>query len=127
GSRLKTRRGDTLYAYWRDQIARSLNEQAEKVDTDILVNCASQEYFGAADHKALKLTVVTPQFLELRAGAPKIISFFAKKARGAMARFVVQNRLTDPSDLVGFDYGGYAYDSDLSEPGKPAFVRAEPD
>lgn len=123
GSRLKTRRGASLYDYWRDQIARALNDQAETAQTDLLVNCASQEYFGAVPLKALKPRVVTPVFMEDKGGTPKIVSFFAKKARGAMARYIVDNHLTDQRDLLDFDLGGYAYTPDLSEPDKPVFVR----
>lgn len=126
GSRLKTRRGATLYAYWRDQLSNALNTQADQVGAKMLINCASQEYFGAVDLKALKLTVVTPQFMEDKGSGPKIVSFFAKKARGSMARFVVQNRLTDPKSLQDFDTGGYAYQPDLSTPERPVFVRPYP-
>jgi cytoplasmic iron level regulating protein YaaA (DUF328/UPF0246 family) len=123
GSRLKTRRGGTLYDYWRDDISKALNAQADAVGTDVLVNCASQEYFGAVAPKALKLRVITPVFMEDKAGQQKIVSFFAKKARGAMARFIVQNRLTDPAGLTDFDIGGYAFRPDLSAPDRPVFVR----
>ncbi len=123
GSRLKTRRGANLYDYWRDQLSKALNTQAEALGTDTLVNCASQEYFGAVAHKALKLRVITPQFMEDKDGTPKIVSFFAKKARGSMARFVIQNRLTDPAALQEFDFGGYAYQPELSSPDKPVFLR----
>jgi hypothetical protein len=90
------------------------------------VNCASQEYFGAADHKALKLRVITPQFLEVKENKPRIVSFFAKRARGAMARYVTQNRVTEVEELKAFNIGGYAYDPDLSEGDKLAFVRDYP-
>ncbi|SHE33983.1 hypothetical protein SAMN05444279_101209 [Ruegeria intermedia] len=123
GSRLKTRRGKNLYDYWRDQLSKALNAQAEALGTDVLVNCASQEYFGAVDPKALKLRVITPVFMEDKGGTPKIVSFFAKKARGAMARYIIQHRLTDPASLTEFDTGGYAYRADLSAPDKPVFVR----
>lgn len=123
GSRLKTRRGGSLYEYWGDQIAKALNAQAQATGTDVLVNCASQEYFGAVDLKALKLRVVTPVFMEDKGGAPKIVSFFAKKARGAMARYIVQRRLTDPEGLTDFDTGGYVHRPEMSEPDKPVFVR----
>lgn len=124
GSRLKTRRGATLYDFWRDTIAKALNAQAKDIGTDVLVNCASQEYFGAVPTGAIGLRVVTPQFMEDRDGQPKVVSFYAKKARGSMARFVLQNRLTDPDGLRDFDLGGYAYRADLSEPDKPVFIRA---
>lgn len=123
GSRLKTRRGGSLYEFWGDRIARALDAQAEAVGTDVLVNCASQEYFGAVDPEAHSLRVVTPVFMEEKPGGPKIVSFFAKRARGAMARFIVQNRLTDPEALQDFDSGGYAFRADLSDSGKPVFVR----
>jgi cytoplasmic iron level regulating protein YaaA (DUF328/UPF0246 family) len=125
GSKLKTRRGDDLYGFWRDRIAKALNEQAKAMGTDTLVNCASQEYFGAVPAKALTLQVITPQFLEDRGGVPKTISFFAKRARGAMARFIVENRITEVDALHRFDTGGYRYSAELSAPQKPAFIRSE--
>ncbi len=123
GSKLKTRRGKNLYEYWRDQLSKALNKQAAQIGSDVLVNCASQEYFGAVDPKALKLRVITPVFMEDKGGTPKVVSFFAKKARGAMARYVIQRRLTDPAGLIEFDTGGYKYRADLSEQDKPVFVR----
>jgi len=123
GSRLKTEKGRTLYDYWGDKIARALNDQADTVKADVLVNCASQEYFGAVDTDALKLRVITPVFMEDKPGGPKIVSFHAKRARGAMARYIIQHRLTDPAALTEFDTGGYHYEADLSEPDKPVFVR----
>ncbi|KRS19489.1 peroxide stress protein YaaA [Roseovarius indicus] len=125
GSRLKTRRGKSLYDYWGDRIAKALNEQAETLGTDTLVNCASQEYFGAVKPDALNLRVITPVFMEEKPDGPKVVSFFAKQARGAMARFIVQNRLTDPDSLTDFDTGGYRHRPDLTEPDKPAFVRPQ--
>lgn len=126
GSRLKTRRGATLYDYWGDQIARGLRAQAAALGTDTLVNCASQEYFAAADRPTLKLRVITPQFLELKDGRARMVSFFAKRARGAMARFIIENRLADPAALHEFRSGGYAFDPDQSTPERPVFVRDYP-
>ncbi|GGB93225.1 UPF0246 protein [Marivita lacus] len=125
GSRLKTRRGGNLYDYWRDQISKELKAQAEELHTDTLINCASQEYFGAVPPKPLGLRIVTPAFMEDKGDGkgPKIVSFFAKKARGSMARFVIQRRLTDAEGILDFDLGGYGYREDLSEPDKPVFVR----
>jgi cytoplasmic iron level regulating protein YaaA (DUF328/UPF0246 family) len=123
GSRLKTRRGKNLYEYWREQLSKALNAQAEAMGTNVLVNCASQEYFGAVAPGALKLRVVTPVFMEDKNGTPKIVSFFAKRARGAMARYIIQRRLTDADALCEFDTGGYVYQPDLSTPDKPVFVR----
>lgn len=128
GSRLKTRRGANLYDYWQDTLSKALNAQAAAVGTEILINCASQEYFGAVDLKALKIKVVTPQFMEDKGDGkgPKIVSFFAKKARGAMARFIVQNRLTDADGIHEFEGGGYLWQQAISTPERPVFVRPYP-
>jgi cytoplasmic iron level regulating protein YaaA (DUF328/UPF0246 family) len=123
GSRLKNERGKNLYEYWGSQIAEALNAQAEVTGSDILVNCASQEYFGAVDLKALKPKVITPVFMEMKNGTPKVVSFYAKRARGAMARYIIQHRLDDAAGLQEFDTGGYAYQPELSEPDKPVFLR----
>jgi len=126
GSRLATDRGRTLYDYWGDRISRALNAQAREIGTETLVNCASQEYFGAVDRDALDLRVITPVFMEEKAGTPKIVSFYAKKARGAMARFVIQHRLTDPEALKEFDTGGYRYNAEMSEGDSMVFLRDYP-
>ncbi len=126
GSRLKTAHGTSLYDYWGDMIAKALNAQADAIGIDTLINCASQEYFGAVDRDALRLRVVTPVFMEEKAGTPKVVSFYAKKARGAMARFVIQNRLTDPQALKEFDTGGYRYNDEMSTDDSPVFLRAYP-
>lgn len=126
GSRLKTRRGASLYDYWRDDLAKALNAQGEAVGSDLLVNCASQEYFGAVPVKALKLRVITPVFMEDKGQGPKIVSFFAKKARGAMARFVIQQRVTETEGLKDFDAGGYSYQPEMSDGDKFVFVRPYP-
>jgi len=123
GSRLATEKGKTLYAYWGRKIADALNAQADVVGSDVLVNCASQEYFGAVDLDVLKPRVVTPVFLEDKPGGPKVVSFYAKKARGAMTRFIIQNRLTDAAAITGFDSGGYTYQPEMSEPDAPVFLR----
>lgn len=127
GSRLKTRRGKNLYDYWGDGIAKALNHQAEATGSSTLINCASSEYFTAANRKALKLRVVTPQFLEDRDGRARMVSFFAKRARGAMARFIVTHRIGTADDLRGFDAGGYAWNAERSTPDAPVFVRDYPE
>ena len=123
GSKLANPKGADLYAFWGRKIATSLNDAAQAAGTDTLVNCASNEYFHAVDRKALKLRVITPTFLEVKGTEAKIVSFFAKKARGAMARFISENRLTDPADLAGFAIGGYTLDPDRSTPDQPVFLR----
>lgn len=124
GSKLKNPRGADLYAYWRGQVAAALNEIAAATGAKALVNCASIEYFGAVDTKALTLPVITPVFLEDKNGEAKIVSFYAKKARGAMARFIAENRLTEPDSLHSFDTGGYAFDAARSTPATPVFIRS---
>lgn len=123
GSRLKNPLGKNLYEYWGEDVARVLAEQAEQTGSEVLVNCASQEYFGAVDLKTLGLRVMTPVFMEEKPSGPKIVSFFAKRARGAMARFIIQHRLADAKSLTDFDAGGYQYQPQLSDPERPVFVR----
>ncbi|MEL7211392.1 MAG: peroxide stress protein YaaA [Pseudomonadota bacterium] len=126
GSRLKNEHGNTLYDYWGADISKLLNKQAKSVGTDTLVNCASQEYFGAVDLDALKLRVITPVFMEMKNGAPKIVSFYAKKARGAMARFMIERRITMPEGLKDFDSGGYAFNAEMTEGDRWVFLRDYP-
>jgi cytoplasmic iron level regulating protein YaaA (DUF328/UPF0246 family) len=119
GSRLATPKGRDLYDYWGGKIAKSLAADAAEVGATTLINCASIEYFGAV--RGLKLRVITPSFLEEKDGTAKIVSFWAKKARGAMARYICENHLTDADDLRGFDIGGYRYQP--SDPDHPVFTR----
>ncbi len=126
GTRLKTRRGQTLYAFWGDRIAKALNAQAEAVGTGWLLNCASLEYFGAADHPKLRLQVVTPAFYEEKGGKRQMVSFFAKRARGALARHVLEHRITAPADLASFSSGGYRLDAEASTETAPVFARPYP-
>lgn len=123
GTRLRTRRGATLYDFWGDRIAHHLNEAAAPHGDPVLINLASHEYFGAVDAAALKLKVVTPHFKELREGEARFISFHAKKARGLMARHVIENRITRPDDLKGFDREGYRFVPDQSDAHEWLFVR----
>jgi cytoplasmic iron level regulating protein YaaA (DUF328/UPF0246 family) len=124
GVRLKTRRGSSLYDFWGDRISKQLNEDAVGQVDPTLINLASQEYFGAIDAKALKLPVVTPHFREQKDGESRIISFFAKKARGAMARFAVDDRLEKAEDLKGFDRDGYRFDKTASTDTDWIFIRS---
>lgn len=127
GSRLKTAKGKSLYEYWGARLSKGLNAQAKETGSEVLVNCASQEYFGAVDLKALKVKVVTPVFMEDKGEGPKIVSFFAKKARGAMARFMVENRLKSTEDIMEFDVGGYQYQPSESTDQKLVFIRDYPE
>ncbi len=123
GSRLVNPKGATLYAFWGDKIAKALRAQAAEVGAKAVINCASVEYFGAVDVKALKLPVITPVFMEEQDGGAKIVSFWAKQARGAMARYICEHHLTNPDDLRGFDLGGYRHRADRTADGKLVFTR----
>ena len=124
GTRLKTRRGDSLYDFWGDRISKQLNADTEGLADPVLVNLASQEYFGAVDAKALKLPVVTPQFRESKDGESRIISFFAKKARGGMTRFAIDERIERAKDLKAFDRDGYRFDKAASSDTDWIFIRS---
>ncbi|MDG1425624.1 MAG: peroxide stress protein YaaA [Paracoccaceae bacterium] len=104
-------------------MALELSAQAKTTKSTAIINCASQEYFQAVDTQALSMPVISPVFMENTEKGPKIISFYAKRARGAMARFVVSNRIATPAALCDFDAGGYRYEPDLSSENKPVFLR----
>lgn len=123
GSALPNARGNTLYAYWGERIAKELRKQGRAAGTGVLVNLASQEYFGAVDTNALGLRVVTPHFKEKRGGALKVISFSAKRARGAMAGFAIRNRLRDPEALKTFTEDNYRFRPELSSADDWVFAR----
>ncbi|MCC6008786.1 MAG: peroxide stress protein YaaA [Rhodobacteraceae bacterium] len=112
-----------LYAFWGDSIARALAEDAAAAGTDTLLNCASVEYFSAVDTAALGLRVIAPAFLDVKDGQARVISFHAKRARGAMARFVMERRIETEEGLADFDTGGYRHRPEMSEPGRPVFLR----
>ncbi|MBX9461326.1 MAG: peroxide stress protein YaaA [Brevundimonas sp.] len=124
GTRLKTRRGASLYDFWGDRLSKCLNADAEGHADPTLVNLASQEYFGAVDARALKLPVVTPHFRESKDGESRIISFFAKRARGGMARFAIDERIEKASDLKAFDRDGYRFDKAASTETDWIFIRS---
>ena len=92
---------------------------------NVVLNCASVEYFKVIDRPSLDINVITPQFKDMKNGKYKMISFFAKKARGMMARFIIQNRIENISDILAFDLGGYRYNESLSLPNQPTFTRSQ--
>ena len=124
GTRLKTRRGSSLYDFWGDRLSKGLNADAEGQPDPTLVNLASQEYFGAVDARALKLPIVTPNFYEEKDGERRIISFFAKRARGTMARYAIDERLEKAEDLKAFDRDGYRFDKAASTETEWIFIRS---
>ena len=125
GTPFKNARGKDLYAFWGSRVTDSLKKILEKQKKPVLLNLASEEYFKVLQAKDLDCPVVAPVFQDGKDGKYKIISFYAKRARGLMARYVVQNRITDPEDLKGFNLDGYKYYAAESKPGKPVFRRAE--
>jgi hypothetical protein len=125
GTRLKTRRGKDLYAFWGQRITDNLNTQLEGHADRTIVNLASKEYWKAVKPAKLSGPVITPVFKELRPGGPKIISFMAKRARGLMARYMVQERLDAPEGLKRFSAEGYGYDPALSTETSWTFTRPQ--
>ena len=124
GTRLATSRGRNLYQFWGTRIAEHLNRQLADDTDPVVVNLASQEYFKAVDRKALSARVVECVFEDYKGGAYKIISFYAKRARGLMARWAIQQRASTPRQLEGFDLEGYAFHTAASSPERLVFRRA---
>ncbi len=118
GTKFTNKRGKNLYEFWGSELTESLNADLKKSGSDFVVNLASNEYFSAVKKKELSGTLITPVFKDEKNGKFKIISFFAKKARGMMADFIVRNGVTDPKELQKFKTGGYRFskkDSDDDE------------
>ena len=126
GTALKAGRSNNLYQFWGPHIADYLNQRLVADASPVVVNLASQEYFKAVDTKALKARVIDVVFEELRADGYKIISFSAKRARGLMARWAIQQRVATPRTLEGFDLDGYAFDNAVSRPDRLVFRRNNP-
>lgn len=123
GTRLAFDDYNTLYNYWADKIARMVNRDLRSQGDKVLINLASQEYFKAIDRKALKARIVDVEFLDFKNGKYKVISFFAKKARGMMARYIIKNRINEPDGLKSFDMDGYYFDDAGSTEDKLIFKR----
>ncbi|WP_263141252.1 peroxide stress protein YaaA [Pseudomonas sp. RIT-PI-AD] len=123
GTKLANPHGKDLYAFWGDRIGLWLNEALAEQGDDVLLNLASNEYFSAIRRPVLSARVIDTEFRDLKNGQYKIISFYAKKARGLMARFVIKERVTDPAQLKTFDLQGYRYSAADSKPDKLVFLR----
>ncbi len=123
GTALKTKRGKDLYAYWGDTLAEHLNARQAADAKPVVVNLASIEYARAALRPALRARVVDCVFEDWKGGQYKIISFFAKRARGAMARWAIEHRVKTPKRLEAFDADGYAFDATASTPDRLVFRR----
>jgi uncharacterized protein len=126
GTRLATRRGETLYDWWGPRIGKLLAADLKALSGGPLINLASSEYFSSVDRKSLKSPVITPHFKELKDGQARVLGVFAKLARGRMARFAVDNAITDAEALKGFDRDGYRFDPALSGPSDWVFTRPQP-
>ena len=110
-----------LYEFWKKTITDALNKELTK--DELFLNLASNEYFSAVDTKALKVPVITPEFKDYKGGKLKMISFFAKKARGLMVRYIIDSNAKTIEDLKGFNYEGYAFDANLSKGNTLVFTR----
>ena len=125
GTRLDTDQGSNLYQFWGDRITRSLNQELQQTSSATLINLASGEYFKSVKPALLKADIVTPAFREFRDGEYKFIQFYAKKARGLMARYLVDQRIDKPEGLKDFDYEGYKYNASLSTAKDWVFTRRQ--
>lgn len=122
GTKLSIEQNDNLYELWREKITDSLNSELK--NGELFVNLASQEYFKAVNHKALKAEIISPVFKDFKNGKLKVISFYAKKARGAMVRYILDQNVETLEDLKGFDYLDYHFSEEYTEKkNEPVFVR----
>lgn len=121
GTSIKIGTKKNLYEFWKKTITKTLNEELKK--DELFLNLASNEYFSAVDTKTLKVPVITPEFKDYKDGKLKMISFFAKKARGMMVRYIIDTNAETIEDLKGFNYEGYAFDANLSKGNTLVFTR----
>ena len=121
GTSIKIGTKKNLYEFWKKTITKTLNDELKK--DELFLNLASNEYFSAIDIKSLKVPVITPEFKDYKDGKLKMISFFAKKARGMMVRYIIDNKAETMDDLKGFNYEGYAFDANLSKGNTLVFTR----
>ncbi len=123
GTRLAFDDYNTLYNYWQDKIAKLVLRDLKAQGDKVVINLASNEYFKSIARKSLKAKIIDIEFKDFNNGEYKVVSFFAKKARGMMARYIIQNRINEPEELKGFDYEGYYFDPNESNDSKFAFKR----
>jgi len=125
GTSLKTRRGKNLYEFWGTRITDSLNEELDTFKQPLVVNLASNEYFKSVKKPLLKAPLIEPVFKDEKAAGYKVISFFAKKARGSMARYLVENKVDQADGVLDYPELGYKYSKKESTPERPVFLRSE--
>lgn len=126
GTKIKTESGETLYDFWGHAPTSELNQQAKVLKTKHIVNLASNEYFKVINKTALTLEVLTPVFKDKKQDTYKVISFYAKKARGLMTKYIIENEITDPKGIKEFSLAGYKYRSKLSAKNEYVFTREQP-
>ncbi len=114
---------NNLYKFWGDKITDQFNRQLEEQKTDVLINLASNEYFKAINQKKLNAEIIVPEFKDMKNGSYKMISFFAKKARGMMLRYIAKNNINEPEHIKTFDSNGYYFNNSLSKENKWVFTR----
>ncbi|MGP5338686.1 peroxide stress protein YaaA [Psychrobacter maritimus] len=127
GTKLKNERGDNLYEFWGEAVTDAINARMADSDDKVLVNLASNEYFKVIKKKALNAEIITPRFEDEKNGQYKVISFYAKKARGLMVKYAADNKLTNAEQLKQFDLAGYYYVDELSDDKTWTFRRDEAD
>jgi len=126
GTRLSNERGKNLYEFWGDTVTEGLNAQLKEVKSKYLINLASNEYFKVVKPKVLKGEIITPAFKELKNGEYKMIGVYAKKARGLLSRYIIQNQLSDIEDIKSFDLQGYKFNKKVSKGNNWVFTRKIP-
>ena len=125
GSRLATDQGTNLYQFWDMRITKALNAELRAIDSKVLLNLASNEYFKAIKSKSLRGQIITPVFKDYHQGKYQIIGFFAKKARGLMARHIIDEQINEVEDIKNFSREGYIYDPSLSNKAEWVFTRKQ--
>ncbi|MBE2894808.1 peroxide stress protein YaaA [Spirabiliibacterium falconis] len=123
GTKLATSRGENLYEFWGDIVTKELEKALKKQGDDVLINLASDEYYKVVRPEKLNARIIKPVFLDYKNGTYKVISFYAKKARGMMCRYLIQHRITQPDELKAFDFGGYGFDASRSHADEWVFTR----
>ena len=123
GTNVPVARKKNLYEFWKAKITAKLNQELAEEKQAVLVNLASNEYFSAIDTKKLKGRIITPAFKENKDGKYQMVSFFAKRARGLMSRFIIQNNISDPEEMKAFDLEGYYFNNQLSKDDNWVFTR----
>lgn len=125
GTKLKTDKGKNLYEFWGSDITEGLNQQLKKIKSKYLINLASNEYFKSVKTSEVNAEIITPAFKEFKNGDYKMIGIYAKKARGLLSRYIIQNRLKDPEDIKAFNEDGYKFNKTLSKGNCFVFTRKQ--